>query len=273
MKRVAEDTPRPIREIVPETPQWLCDIISRLHAKKPDDRFQSARELADWLERCLEDLKRPGGVPRLPEPAVRRLWSRVPRWAVAGVAILLLLGTCALMEATGFTNIVRGTGIRLLSPADTLHYQIPDEKIPEARPKTKFEALTQAVEDAALTFDGKPVTVPEPALNVIADIDITKIADDSLTGFASVVDKETSGLGFEAQMGQLTGFYKKAGGHTLFLSKNGRSGIGFPAEKPEYVIFVPASGEKPTVLTPLEVPGGHGVVGGSPGTYAVPFKE
>ena len=32
----------PIREIIPETPQWLCDIIAKLHAKNPDDRYQSA---------------------------------------------------------------------------------------------------------------------------------------------------------------------------------------------------------------------------------------
>src|SRR5262245_13588586 len=41
LKRVTEDTPRSIREIVPEVPQWLCDIITRLHAKDPQDRFQS----------------------------------------------------------------------------------------------------------------------------------------------------------------------------------------------------------------------------------------
>ena len=26
----------PIREIIPETPQWLCGIIAKLHAKNPD---------------------------------------------------------------------------------------------------------------------------------------------------------------------------------------------------------------------------------------------
>ena len=57
LKRVAEDTPRPIREIIPETPQWLCDIIAKLHAKNPDDRFQSAREVADVLADCEAQLK------------------------------------------------------------------------------------------------------------------------------------------------------------------------------------------------------------------------
>src|SRR6185369_11878575 len=51
LKRVAEDTPRPIREIIPEVPQWLCDIIAKLHAKKPEDRIATAREVADLLAR------------------------------------------------------------------------------------------------------------------------------------------------------------------------------------------------------------------------------
>ncbi len=49
IKRVAEDTPRPIREIIPETPQWLCDIIAKLHAKDPERRYQTAREVVDVL--------------------------------------------------------------------------------------------------------------------------------------------------------------------------------------------------------------------------------
>src|SRR5262249_36000693 len=57
LKRVAEDQPRDIREIIPETPQWLCDIITKLHAKNPDDRFQTAREVADVLADCEAQIK------------------------------------------------------------------------------------------------------------------------------------------------------------------------------------------------------------------------
>jgi serine/threonine protein kinase len=53
LKRVAEDTPRPIPEIIPEVPPWLCDLIGRLHAKKPDDRIGTAKEVADLLGRGL----------------------------------------------------------------------------------------------------------------------------------------------------------------------------------------------------------------------------
>ncbi len=37
LKRVAEESPRPIAEIIPETPAWLCEIIAKLHAKNPDE--------------------------------------------------------------------------------------------------------------------------------------------------------------------------------------------------------------------------------------------
>ncbi len=57
IKRVAEESPRPIPEIIPEVPPWLCDIIAKLHAKNPADRYQSAREVADVLADCEAQLK------------------------------------------------------------------------------------------------------------------------------------------------------------------------------------------------------------------------
>src|SRR5205823_499943 len=52
LKRVAEDQPRPIREVIPEVPQWLCSIVAKLQAKDPAARFQTAREVADLLADC-----------------------------------------------------------------------------------------------------------------------------------------------------------------------------------------------------------------------------
>ena len=83
LKRVAEDTPRPIREIIPEVPEWLCAIIAKLHAKKPADRFVSAKEVADLLGRCLSELQQTGGVQ--PSPLLARSGDR-PQRAPASVA-------------------------------------------------------------------------------------------------------------------------------------------------------------------------------------------
>jgi uncharacterized protein (TIGR03067 family) len=67
LKRVCEDTPRPIREVNPDIPDWLCNIISKLHAKKPAERFQAAQEVADLLGQHLAHEQQPTQVP-LPPP-------------------------------------------------------------------------------------------------------------------------------------------------------------------------------------------------------------
>jgi serine/threonine protein kinase len=89
LKRVAEDTPRPIREIIPEVPEWLCALIARLHAKKPEDRFASAQEVADLLAGFQTGSQPPGGEPvtevLCPAPQVpRRRGTSCRRHAGAG---------------------------------------------------------------------------------------------------------------------------------------------------------------------------------------------
>jgi hypothetical protein len=46
-----------------EIPDWLCDLIARLHAKNPADRFQSARDVAELLGQQLALLQQPGRTP------------------------------------------------------------------------------------------------------------------------------------------------------------------------------------------------------------------
>jgi len=71
LKRVCEDAPRPIREIIPEVPEWLCDIIAKLHAKKPEDRFQTAKEVADLLAQRLADVQAGRQIVRAPSVSER----------------------------------------------------------------------------------------------------------------------------------------------------------------------------------------------------------
>src|SRR5439155_27313989 len=81
LKRVCEETPQPIREIVPDVSPWLCDLISKLHAKKADNRFQTAQEVADLLARLLAG----DGTTGLSPGAVR---PRRLKWLAAGVLLL-----------------------------------------------------------------------------------------------------------------------------------------------------------------------------------------
>lgn len=94
LKRVVEEDPRPIREIIPETPQWLCDIISKLHQKKPEMRFNSAEEVAVILEKCLKDTQA-GIAVQPPVPHIPLRSRRRSAFAtigfVASAAIVALL--------------------------------------------------------------------------------------------------------------------------------------------------------------------------------------
>src|SRR5260370_14516653 len=57
LKRVTEEQPVPLRQRNPDLPEWFAHIVDRLLAKKPADRFQSAREVADTLEHFWALLK------------------------------------------------------------------------------------------------------------------------------------------------------------------------------------------------------------------------
>jgi len=89
LRRIAEDAPRPIRQVSPDVPEPLVRIVEKLHAKNPAERFSSAEEVARLLERYLAHLQQPARVPLPPEiarrpralPAVlKRAWVR---WAMA----------------------------------------------------------------------------------------------------------------------------------------------------------------------------------------------
>jgi hypothetical protein len=157
--RVANDPPRPIRDIIPEVPQYMCDIVAKLHAKDPDERFQSAKEVADLLERCLANLDRrklemvdqSAGWHDQPEAAkLRNVESATParaqeprapraidrpvrlacwrrRWIMAAALILSVSGV-SLTEATGVTTL-RATVIRIFTPDGTLVVETDDPAV------------------------------------------------------------------------------------------------------------------------------------------------
>jgi hypothetical protein len=138
LKRVCEETPRPVAEINPDLPPWLGELLARLHAKAPADRFASAREVADLLAGRLAELQQgvTASAPRLapstklPAETQDLASPRRPRRHKLMVAVVLLavLAGLGLSEATGLTN-VRGTVIRLFSPEGTLVVEVDDPAI------------------------------------------------------------------------------------------------------------------------------------------------
>ncbi len=68
VRRICDDTPKPIGEINPDIPGWLIQTIERLLAKGPAQRFQSAAEVADVLSGQLAHAQQPHGAPVPPSP-------------------------------------------------------------------------------------------------------------------------------------------------------------------------------------------------------------
>jgi serine/threonine-protein kinase len=105
LKRVCEETPRPICEVNPDLPDWLARIVSKLLEKRPAARFQTAAEVADLFRQHLAHLRgaaparRPGrSGNRGPCPtrgqtraAVRAAVGRRRGLGAAGVAVVGLI--------------------------------------------------------------------------------------------------------------------------------------------------------------------------------------
>ncbi len=102
IRQVNDQQPKPIRTLNPEVPAWLDAFIARLMAKNPDERMQSAGEVATLLEGYLAHLRQPVTVaaPSLPfdsaEPA------RVERTPNRKRRVTLMLAGMAACVAVAF---------------------------------------------------------------------------------------------------------------------------------------------------------------------------
>jgi hypothetical protein len=138
LMRVTDDTPQPIQEIVPEAPDWMCELVGRLHAKNPDDRYGSAQAVSQLLATCLADVQQ-GRVPRIPTTAgpaeeraeqvahqpraVRRRPLRVAAWVL--VLLFIALG---IAEATGISQLA-STIVQLAFGSGTQVIEIDDADV------------------------------------------------------------------------------------------------------------------------------------------------
>ena len=108
LRRVCEETPRPIREVNPDIPEWLAAVVNKLLAKEPGERFQTATELAEVLGQHLAQLQQsrlaPAAAPEKPEavpppaaPAGAGGGAARTRKRLAVAALLVLAGAASLV--------------------------------------------------------------------------------------------------------------------------------------------------------------------------------
>ena len=66
LQEIIEVPIRDARQIEPSVPDWLVEIIVWLQQKDPEDRPQTAAEVADYLEKWIAHLRQPDVIPQPP---------------------------------------------------------------------------------------------------------------------------------------------------------------------------------------------------------------
>ena len=185
LRRVCDDVPRPIREVNPDIPEQLVTIIDRLLAKAPEERFQTAQEVADLLLSYLADLQDPASTP-LPEalPGGPATDQKTPAAGAAPIdrrsrrtvllAATVLLGLCiplAVTEATGVTHLAAAV-LRIATGAGTLVVEVDDPQV----------SLTIDGEDLVITGTGpKEVRLKPGQYRVLASKDGQLVKQELVT--------------------------------------------------------------------------------------------
>jgi serine/threonine protein kinase len=159
LKRVCEDTPRSLRDVNPDIPEWLQALIAKLQAKKPADRFASAAEVAALLSRRLAQLQSNGVFsdseathavrPRSQRPAAKRRRNLL-RWGALALALVVAAGV-----TWHLTKNPPGGGP---TPPDgdnpDPHLALPKEPI-VLKPAKTLKRHTEAVMAVAISPNGK----------------------------------------------------------------------------------------------------------------------
>ena len=103
LRRITDQDPRPIREINPSIPSWLCRLISRLQAKDRGDRFSSAEDLELVCRSCLTHLEQPDAqsIPDClrDETPAGRTWKRP-----IAIGMLTLLAVVAVVNGPAWVD-------------------------------------------------------------------------------------------------------------------------------------------------------------------------
>ena len=99
--RVTQEAAEPLRQANPLVPDWLEAIVHKLIAKDPNDRFQSAAEVADVLGQRLIELRLPARAGR-PGRSFRRVV------AIAAAALLLVFAATVATRHYFLTADARG---------------------------------------------------------------------------------------------------------------------------------------------------------------------
>lgn len=145
LRRICDESPRPILEINPRIPAWLAEIIDVLLDKRPENRLQSGAEVSDLLSRHLAHLRQPLVVPRPAalrpvKPIERLVGRRRPVFASLAGALVVSLVAALFFDWGGLATRI---GLR------QAEQQPREERDRESSPSSTDEAAKAAAIELA----------------------------------------------------------------------------------------------------------------------------
>lgn len=149
LQRICQSQPRAIRQSNPEIPTGLCGLVGRLHEKDPQNRFQSAAEVANLLSQCVAHVQQPDAQPLPSALHEKHGGVRVPRrwaWSAILVGSLALIAISAGLWLKIDTNNKPGT-----SPAPSA-VPIPSDN-PDTRWNDELDSQLDELDDRIESLD------------------------------------------------------------------------------------------------------------------------
>jgi predicted ATPase/signal transduction histidine kinase len=167
-------TPPPLSRAAPGTPDMVSEIVAKLLAKEPGERFQSAHRLVLDLERCLERLTPDGQIAPFPlaehDVADRfrippRIFGRGAEAAALGAVLdrVARAGAPELALVSGYAGVGKTTLVRALcDPALRQHGVFLAGKFDQIQLGTPYATVSQAFTQLVreLEADGAPELAP-----------------------------------------------------------------------------------------------------------------
>jgi serine/threonine protein kinase len=217
LRAVSEEAPAPLRSLNPAVPAWLEALVTRLLAKDPARRLQTAAETAALLEGYLTHLRRPAEVPApdLPSRPAEARRSR-PRLALPVLLFLTALGL--------------GTGALLVGTAGA-EKQAPREVVYDFRGRPIPPDFTPFGEDDGEHLhpgpEGLRITVPKTWIHPWGGVGVRSTfgirGDFQITATVEVLHADTPPGGYGVGVGMRVNKVDPPGG-LVTLSRMARAG-------------------------------------------------
>ena len=112
LRRLAEQDPRPLKELQPRIPTDLQTVVHKAMARRREDRYTTAQEFADDLQRVLD------GKPTIAKPPT--LTDRLAKWARRHQRFVLSAAAVCFIAALGLaTSTVLITRLKIRADQST----------------------------------------------------------------------------------------------------------------------------------------------------------